>query len=166
MERNCTTTTGNVYFECRKQSALYNDRLNSRESTAELLGISPSSLANYELGVTKIVPPDAVVMMSDLYNAPELKAHYCANECPIGKGANISTKASSLESATIKIIDALSREDTDINLKMLVSIVKDGIISGDEEDDLAKVLQYLDRLSYTISELKLSCQKVLATQSK
>lgn len=79
MESNCTNCNENVYFACRKKAASYNEKLNSRESAAELLGISPSTLANHELGITKSVPVDTVVMMADLYHAPELKNMYCKN---------------------------------------------------------------------------------------
>lgn len=77
MESNCTNCNENVYFAYRKKAASYNEKLNSRESAAELLGISPSTLANHELGITKSVPVDTVVMMADLYHAPELKNMYC-----------------------------------------------------------------------------------------
>lgn len=66
MEFDCTKEGKNIYFACREKAAKYNDLLNSRERAAELLGISTSTLANHELGVTKNVPPDTVVMMSDL----------------------------------------------------------------------------------------------------
>lgn len=45
-----------MYFRCRKEAALHNDRLNSRAGAAEALGISESSLAKHELGITKVVP--------------------------------------------------------------------------------------------------------------
>lgn len=95
MESNCTNCNENVYFACRKKAASYNEKLNSRESAAELLGISPSTLANHELGITKSVPVDTVVMMADLYKAPELKNMYCKKECPIGKGLPVSTNIDS-----------------------------------------------------------------------
>ena len=72
MGSDCTKASENIYFRCRKEAAKYNDKLNSRESTAELLGVSVSSLADYELGNTKVVPVDKVVLMADLYNAPQL----------------------------------------------------------------------------------------------
>ena len=75
----------NVYFECRKRAAIHNERLNSRAGAAEILGISESTLAHYELGITKNIPVDVVVMMAEVYNAPELKCIYCKSECPIGK---------------------------------------------------------------------------------
>lgn len=73
MENGCMNCMGNIYRACREEAAKYNDKLRSRESAAELLGISTSTLSNYELGITKAVPVDIVVMMADLYNSPSLK---------------------------------------------------------------------------------------------
>lgn len=56
MGSDYTKSNENVYFVCRKEAAKYNDKLNSRESASELLGVSVSSLADYELGNTKVVP--------------------------------------------------------------------------------------------------------------
>ena len=52
MEFDCTKEGKYIYFACREKAAKYNDLLNSRERAAELLGISTSTLANHELGVT------------------------------------------------------------------------------------------------------------------
>lgn len=76
---------------------MYNERLYSREGAAELLGISVSTLADYELGNTKVVPVDKVVLMADLYNAPELKTGYCKHECPICSYLPVTTEAKGLE---------------------------------------------------------------------
>lgn len=65
-----TKAVGNVYYEARKKAAMYNDRLSSREGAAEALGISPSTIADYELGLTKFVPVENVIRMADVYNAP------------------------------------------------------------------------------------------------
>lgn len=77
MGTNPTKAADNIYCRCRKEAAKYNDKLNSRDGAAELLGISASTLADYELGITKIIPADAILRMADLYNAPELRNHYC-----------------------------------------------------------------------------------------
>lgn len=68
MDNGCTIEHENIYFRCRKEAAMHNQKLSSREGAAELLGISVSSLQKYELGVTKTVPVDMVVLMADLYN--------------------------------------------------------------------------------------------------
>nr|WP_255820948.1 helix-turn-helix transcriptional regulator [Blautia sp. NSJ-166] len=80
---------------------MYNERLYSREGAAELLGISVSTLADYELGNTKVVPVDKVVLMADLYNAPELKTGYCKHECPICSYLPVATEAKGLEGITL-----------------------------------------------------------------
>lgn len=49
MGTNPTKAADNVYCRYRKAAAMYNDKLNSREGAAELLGISQSTLADYEL---------------------------------------------------------------------------------------------------------------------
>ena len=56
MGRGPTNENTNMYFQARKKAATYNERLWSREGAAELLGISVSTLADYELGNTKVVP--------------------------------------------------------------------------------------------------------------
>lgn len=50
MGRGSTNENTNMYFQARKKAATYNERLWSREGAAELLGISVSTLADYELG--------------------------------------------------------------------------------------------------------------------
>ena len=122
MERDYMDGKENVYLACRKKAAEYNDKLNSREMAAELLGFSTSTLANYELGVTKNVPPDSVVMMSDLYKQPELKNYYCKHECPIGKNFPLAVKESGLQGITVKILNSLDDDDYDTTLMEPVSL--------------------------------------------
>ena len=153
---------GNKYFQIRREAAADNERLWSRERAAELLGISPSTLANYELGVTKTVPPDAVVMMADLYNAPELKNHYCVNDCPIGKGMPIPTKISRIELITIKVIKILSASQVEEAKTKLLEISNDGKLTRDNMPTVAWLLTYLDTLTEALGELRLSCQKLMA----
>ncbi len=80
-----TKAADNIYCQCRKEAAKFNDSLNSREGAAEQLNVSVSTLSDYELGITKSVPVEAVVRMADLYNAPELRNYYCTHDCPIGR---------------------------------------------------------------------------------
>ncbi len=48
MGRDAMKACENPCFRCRKEAAKYNDKLNSREGAAEMLGVSVSSLADYE----------------------------------------------------------------------------------------------------------------------
>ena len=162
MGRDAIKAGENPCFQCRKEAAKYNDKLNSREGAAEMLGVSVSSLADYELGITKVIPVDKVVLMAELYNAPELKAWYCTTECPIGRSlpmpsANIST----VERTTMRLLKQLRQDEVQDIKDSLIEITADGVISEDEKVDLAEILEYLDELIKAARELRLIGSKVL-----
>lgn len=162
MGRDAIKAGENPCFQCRKEAAKYNDKLNSREGAAEMLGVSVSSLADYEFGITKVIPVDKVVLMAELYNAPELKAWYCTTECPIGRSfpmpsANIST----VERTTMRLLKQLRQDEVQDIKDTLIEITADGVISEDEKVDLAEILEYLDELIKAAGELRLIGSKVL-----
>ena len=159
MENDYKDNTGNVYLRCRKRAAQYNEALSSREKAAELLGISSSSLANYELGITKTVPVDMVVMMADLYKAPELRNMYCKQECPIGRMLPMATESKGLESITLKILKSLDEDEIKAMKKSLVDIAEDGEITEDEQEDFNSILERLDQIAKEISELRILAEK-------
>lgn len=151
----------NIYFRARKNAAVYNERLYSREGAAELLGISVSTLADYELGNTKTVPVDKAVLMADLYNCPELKTGYCKHECPIGKSMPLATEASGIEGIALRLIREFDPENVRRMEKSLIEIAADGVISDDEKPELKAILERLDELAIVISEMKLVGEKAL-----
>lgn len=151
----------NVYFRARKEAATYNERLFSREGAAELLGISVSTLADYELGNTKVVPVDKVVLMADLYNCPELKYGYCKHECPIGKQMPLATEANGIEGIALRMIQKFDPEGLKEMKNSLVDIAADGIISDDEKPRLEAILRKLDDMAVVINEMKLVGEKAL-----
>lgn len=161
MGRDCTKSTGNVYFDARKNAARYNDRLSSREGAAELLGISASTLADYELGVTKIVPVDKVVLMADLYNCPELKALYCKNECPIGHDAPVATRIGMLESVVLKLVKEFEPDRLAKLQHRTVEIALDGKVDTGEKAELAEILKEMDGIALVLSELRLLGEKAM-----
>lgn len=110
MGRGPTNENTNMYFQARKKAATYNERLWSREGAAELLGISVSTLADYELGNTKVVPVDKVVLMADLYNAPELITGYCMRECPVHGFLPLATEEKSLEGIALRLLQNFNED--------------------------------------------------------
>ena len=162
MGRDAIKAGENPCFRCRKEAAKYNDKLNSREGAAELLGVSVSSLADYELGNTKVIPVDKVVLMADAYNAPELKAWYCTTRCPIGREfPGPSPDVSTIERTTMQLLRKLRQSDVQDVREKLIDITADGVISDDERVDLAEILDYLDGLIKAAGELRLIGSKVL-----
>ena len=155
MGTDCMKSRENIYFRCRKDAAKYNDKLNSRESAADLLGVSVSSLADYELGNTKVVPVDKVVLMADLYNAPQLLNSYCATECPIGCRRETATEITPLERTTLGLLDLFAKEKLSRAMVSLTKIASDGQVDPDEREEMNEIVRYLNKIRVRIEELTL-----------
>lgn len=158
MGTNPTKAADNIYCKCRKEAAKYNDKLNSREGAAELLGISASTLADYELGITKIIPADAILRMADLYNAPELRNHYCKYSCPLGQDVPL-VDTESLDIIAVRALASLKKVQE--SKENLLDVVADGVISEDEKPILQDILSNLDELTAVSQNLKVWVQKNL-----
>ena len=152
MGTNPTKAADNIYCKCRKEAAKYNDKLNSREGAAELLGISASTLADYELGITKIIPADAI------YNAPELRNHYCKYSCPLGQDVPL-VDTESLDRIAVRALASLKKVQE--SKENLLDVVADGVISEDEKPILQDILSNLDELTAVSQNLKVWVQKNL-----
>ena len=152
--------TENGNYQASKEAALYNDKLNSREGAAEMLGISVSSLADYELGMTKFVPVDKVMLMADLYNAPQLINGYCKYECPLGQNRILPVKVESVEISTLKLIDALNKIDLKDLQSRLTAISSDGRIDESEKQDFIDIVSQLGTVLEQIERLRLLGYKI------
>lgn len=140
---------------------MYDDKLKSREGAAEQLGMSVSALAEAELGMTKCMPADKAVLMADRYNAPHLLNYYCLHECPIGRQRPISDEVVGIDRVTLKLLKKLRVDQLDEIKEKLVDIAEDGIISEDEKPDMKAIMEYLDDLSKTISEIQVAGKRAL-----
>ena len=160
MDVECGNTGISIYFQCRIAASKTNANLRSRESAAEYFGVSVSSMANYERGIT--TPPlDLIVMMSEAYNAPQLKNLYCMNQCPLGKERPISAEIKTLEAVTVGIVAKLEKGKIEEAVRELLEIAEDGKISPDEEEDFIAISQQLEKLEISISELLLLREKLI-----
>ena len=154
MGREARKAAGNPWYEARKKAAEYDDRLCSREGAAERLGMSVSAVADAELGLTKCMPDDKAVLMADHYNAPQLLNYYCLHECPIGCRHSISDEVVDIDRVTVKLLKGLRVDKLEEIKDSLLDIAEDGKITDDEKPELKEVLDYLDSLAKTVSELK------------
>lgn len=59
----------------------------SKDEAAFRIPIAPRTLGYYEVGQHN-PPPDVVVAMANVYDAPELPRIYCKQYCPIGQRLN------------------------------------------------------------------------------
>ena len=161
MGRRATVAAGNVWYEARMNASKWNEKLLSREGTAELLNMSVDSLKDTEMNLLKHMPVDKAVLMADLYNAPELLNYYCIHECPIGCRRCISDEVHGIDRVTVKLLKNLKVNELSEIKDKLLDIAEDGMITEDEKPDLKEVVEYLDKISVTISELKILSEKVL-----
>ena len=146
-----TKAKDNIFCKARLDAARYNDKLKSRSGSAEALGYaSESTISDWELGIS-VPTPEAVLKMSDLYNAPELINTYCHNLCPLGWDIPEIT-AQDLDRISIKALSSFQKISK--TKEELLDIVSDGIVSEDEQPTLNKVLSSLDELNAVTQELK------------
>lgn len=122
------------------------------------MGVSVSTLSDYELGLTKIVPPDMVMKMADLYNAPELRNYYCREMCPLGNDVPV-LELEDLDRITVRAMASLRKVAE--TKESLLDITADGIITDDEKPELRKILATLDEISIIAQSLKVWTEKNL-----
>lgn len=151
----------NVYFKARKRAASYNERLYSREGASELLGVSVSTLADYELGNTKVIPVDKVVLMADLYNAPELISGYCVNECPVHGFLPLATEEKSMQGIALRLLRGFNEDGLRKMKEDLIEITEDGIVSREELPKLKEIMKRLEKIAEIISEMKIAGEKCI-----
>lgn len=151
MGRRPTKAADNPFCRARMSAAQYNERLFSKEGAAELLGVSVSTLSDYELGITKTIPPDMVLKMADLYNAPELRNYYCTEMCPLGECV-AKADVASLDRITIMAMSSFEKMDE--TKQQLLKIVADGVVSEDEKSEMLAVVRNLGELEGIAQNLK------------
>lgn len=161
MGKGCMKENTNMYFLARKEAAVYNEKLYSREGASEVLGMSVSTIAGYELGLTKVVPVDAVVRMAELYRCPELKTSYCKNECPIGRELPIATSISGIEGIALELIRKFDSNEMEDLKTRFADIALDGNVSDEEKNVLKGILEKVDEMALVISKIKLLGEKAL-----
>lgn len=158
MGRHPTKAADSPFCKARLEAAEYNERLYSKEGAAELLGVSVSTLSDYELGITKTIPPDMVLKMADLYNAPELRNYYCTELCPLGYEMQ-RAEVVDLDRICVRALSSFRRLDN--TEALLLDITEDGIVSEDERADMQIVLKDLEELEGITQNLKIWIKKNL-----
>ena len=158
MGRRPTKAADNPFCQARLKAAEYNEKFFSKEYAAEQLHISASQLQDYELGITKCIPPENILRMADLYNAPELRNLYCREMCPLGGDVPV-LELEDLDRITVKAMASL--RNVAQTKELLLDITEDGVISNEEKPSLVKILKTLDEISAVAQSLKVWTEKNL-----
>ena len=158
MGRRPTKAADNPFCQARLRAAEYNEKFFSKEYAAEQLHISSSQLQDYELGITKCIPPDNILRMADLYRAPELRNLYCREMCPLGGDVPV-LELEDLDRITIRAMASLRKVSE--TKELLLDITEDGVISDEERPSLKRILATLDEISAIAQSLKVWTEKNL-----
>lgn len=158
MGRRPTKAANNPFCQARLRKAEFDERFYSKEFVSELLHISAGQLQDYELGITKCIPPDNILRMADIYNAPELRNLYCREMCPLGSDVP-KLEIQDLDRITVKAMATLRKMAS--TKEALLEITEDGMVSEDERPELEKIIKNLDAVTTIAQSLKAWAEKNL-----
>lgn len=142
--------TGTLYLARRKALGW------SREYASEQLGISDDKLERIENG-KQLPNPQDVLIMSDVYQSPELCNYFCSRFCEIGQLYVPKVPDTELPGIILRLMASIY-ETRDIE-KLLVKITADEIIDETEIADLARAQYTLEQLSIMIEALQLCVER-------
>ena len=129
MQNDCT----NIYQSARKIAGL------TQERAAELLGLSPRSLADYESGL-RLPPNDVADRMVTAYNSQLLAVQHLRNSTQIARDLLPDVKEMALPEAVLTLVDAVYSFADDRLDRELIDIARDGVISEDERERFDHVI--------------------------
>ena len=133
MTSHAPNTPRNRYYDARLEAAKWHEKLLTRAGAVEYLpGVTEDSLKKYELDITK-PPNDVIALMADAYNAPELRAWYCATECPLGRDCRC-IEAAPAERTVLRLQNV--KGTIEAVTQALAKIMDDGIIDDGEAEML------------------------------
>ena len=129
MQNDCA----NIYQSARKIAGL------TQERAAELLGLSPRSLADYESGL-RLPPNDVADRMVTAYNSQLLAVQHLRNSTQFARDLLPDVQTMALPEAVLTLVDAVYSFADDRLDRELIDIARDGVISADERERFDRVI--------------------------
>ena len=131
---------------------------NKDEETTQFNYLNYDKLIKLEREPEKSKPID-IIGLSIAYNKPELRNHYCCNDCEIGKiDAPVVEDASNIHKILVNM--AVSLDSVNNQKLRLMQILEDGKVDDNEVNDLNKILDELEKISMTVEAIQLWCEKM------
>lgn len=156
MDKTAMKAANNVYYLARSEAAEFNNRLLSRDGASAELGIDKSRLTRIELGSTNPYPEE-VLIMSDVYKAPQLMSYYCNHGCAIRCSTCKECSLERFDKTMLDIASALSKV-ADLQ-DIILDFAEDGAIDSSEKTLFAVVLNRLGRISKATEQLEIWAMK-------
>lgn len=114
----------------------------SQETLAETLNVSRQSISKWELG-TSLPETEKIIAIGELFGV--------SLDSLLVDSVSLDTKEN-LDRLVLKFLG--SARDMDNISKELVDIVKDGVIDGDEKQQMDEIIRTLDAVTKIIHEIK------------
>ena len=114
----------------------------SQETLAETLNVSRQSISKWELG-TSLPETEKIIAIGELFSV--------SLDSLLVDSVSLDTKEN-LDRLVLKFLG--SARDMDNISKELVDIVKDGVIDGDEKQQMDEIIRTLDAVTKIIHEIK------------
>lgn len=130
MQQDCK----NIYQSARKIAGL------TQECAAELLGLSPRSLADYEAGL-RVPPNDVADRMVTVYNSQLLAVQHLRSSTQFARDLLPPIQPLTLPEAVLTLIDAVYAFADDRLDRELIDIARDGVITEDERERFDHVVE-------------------------
>ena len=86
---------------------------------------------------------------------------YCMRECPVHGFLPLEKKKKSIQGIALRLLRGFNEEELKHMKDDLIDITEDGIISDDEVPRLKAILERLDKMAETISEMKIVGEKYI-----
>ena len=142
------------------EAAKYNEKLLTRAGAVDYLpGVTEDSLKKYELDITK-TPNTVVALMADAYAEPELRAWYCANECPLGKDRIAEISDMPPERCVLRMRRHM--DDMQDALTEFAEIVEDGVITPEELEMVPEIKRRFTEARQKVDEMLAAIEKIEA----
>ena len=127
----------------------------TKESAAEMLGVSPRTLSYYESG--RKIPDEVVAGMVRAYESPALGYHFLSSELGTGRIILPRVELAGVSSSALRLRVVMNRaEQIESDLE---SICYDDKITADEQQVFAECLQHLMELAAACIGVSLIQQK-------
>lgn len=130
-----------------------------RKALDYLPGVTEDSLKKYELDITK-TPNTVVALMADAYAEPELRAWYCANECPLGKDRIAEISDMPPERCVLRMRRHM--DDMQDALTEFAEIVEDGVITPEELEMVPEIKRRFTEARQKVDEMLAAIEKIEA----
>ena len=114
----------------------------SQETLAEILNVSRQSISKWELG-TSLPETEKIIAIGELFGV--------SPDSLLRDSVSLDTKENQ-DRLVLKFLG--SARDMDNISKELVDIVKDGVIDGEEKEQMDEILKTLDAVTKIIHEIK------------